>query len=177
MHAPLTASERRLLDLEPPPTEDQLTEATRAILGLHQAILGRAADASADVAYGITCVAAAILLAACVSLVQRMSFADLRLAYQPLPGQYANRRALAAASLGVLAYYVAAAAVLELLFSTRGCLRRPPTPPAPTPFSPPRARPRRHLLAPFSPLPSRPPASQTLSRRPGRPAHSTIHCT
>jgi len=55
-----------------------------------------------------------------VVMVQRSSFADLRVAYQPSPGQYANRRAFYFALLGVLCFYGATIGFFVLLLRMRG---------------------------------------------------------
>ena len=57
-------------------------------------------------------------------MVQPSSFADLRIAYSPLPGQYANRRALVFALCGVSSFYAGALLLFLLCVLVRSMVEQ-----------------------------------------------------
>ena len=116
----LSSSERGLLASDPPGGVEALQAAIEALSGAHAAILARANRAGAFLSGSITGVAAALLLLLLLAMVQRSSFADLRVAYQPSPGQYANRRAFIFALLGVVCFYASSIGLFVLLIRLRG---------------------------------------------------------
>ena len=121
LSVPLTRKESKLLAADVPSGgEDELVDATADLARLHVAILARANRADASFSSWVTCTAALVILFVFLSLLQRASFADLRVAYQPSPGQYANRRAFYFALLGVLCFYGATIGFFVLLLRMRG---------------------------------------------------------
>lgn len=115
----LSRREAGLLAQEPPPT-DELKAATEAVVAAHAAILARANRMDSRLSSLITGASSALLLLLLLAMLQRSSFADLRLAYQPTPGQYANRRAFVFALVGVTAFYAASIGAFLLLLRLRG---------------------------------------------------------
>jgi len=61
-----------------------------------------------------------VLTAVLLTVLQRSSFADLQLAYHPLPGQYANRRAFVFALLALLVSFFLAVSGFVILLWLRG---------------------------------------------------------
>ena len=120
LQVPLSTAEADLLRAEPAPESATLVDATADLLGLHARLLHRASRADAEVASWLTTAGALALLIVLLTLLQRGSFADLSLAQRPLPGHYANRRALVVAVLGVLTYYCLAIGLFMGLLHVRG---------------------------------------------------------
>lgn len=101
----LGASEALLLQAEAPTQPDELARLTAELVTLHERLLHRAASGEAATSSLFTGLGALALGITVLAMVQRGSFADLQLAYHPVPGQYANRRAFAFALLALLASY------------------------------------------------------------------------
>ena len=80
----LSRREAGLLAQEPPPT-DELKAATEAVVAAHAAILARANRMDSRLSSLITGASSALLLLLLLAMLQRSSFADLRLACSPRP--------------------------------------------------------------------------------------------
>ena len=116
----LSNKEKSLLAATPPTEQSTLMSGINDLIQLHETILSRSTMGETLLSTLITITVGIIVLWLYISFVQRQSFADLRLAWHPVPGQYVNRRAFVFAFLGVLAFYIAAVALFLILLRIRG---------------------------------------------------------
>ena len=116
----LSHAESVLLSRDAPTEAADVHASLASLIDAHASILARSAHDDTTLATWITALISLALLALYINLVQRSSFADLSLAWGPVPGQYANRRAFTFALLGVISFYALATALFTCLLRLRG---------------------------------------------------------